>query len=62
MEVECDHCGKGILRPTLINGLRLCGTCVLTMDEDQQVPQAKHVTDDWRSFSRGKRKHHPLWR
>ena len=62
MEIECDGCGKGITRPTLINGQRLCGSCVLLLDEDDQLPTTKHLAADWRSFSRGKRRHHPQWR
>lgn len=54
--MTCANCGRTLSNGNYVNGLVLCGTCVLLMDENEQLPRAKRLEPDWKRFTRQKRR------
>ena len=52
--MTCASCYRRIERPNYIHGIPLCGTCAL--ERDQEMPQIKRLSHDWRDFTQAKRR------
>lgn len=55
--VKCDECGRRIERPTLIDGVRYCGACVLDLGQEAE-PVKKRLETEWARFARPPRGQH----